>query len=171
MLLRVVGTPGSRSGVHPSRGKATIRGATGWPSPLWAMKSGTKDWCQRQLENVIFLRNRMSFFGGQYSVDMQPWLPATCRLGARQVLTYQWHFRLDGLQADKYNYSEVAYFYLPFSYIPCSAKNYKIAPALTPREKGNLPIIRANQAVKTLLLQCNALCIAHSAEVSVRNYN
>ncbi len=32
---------------------------------------------------------------------------------------------------DKYNYSKAAHLYPPFSYIPCSAKNYKIAPALT----------------------------------------
>ncbi len=28
--------------------------------------------CQRQLENVIFRRNGMSFFGGQHAVGMQP---------------------------------------------------------------------------------------------------
>ena len=32
---------------------------------------------------------------------------------------------------DKYNYSKAAHLHPPFSYIPCSAKNCKIAPALT----------------------------------------
>lgn len=32
---------------------------------------------------------------------------------------------------DEYNHSKATYLYPPFSYIPRSAKNYKIAPALT----------------------------------------
>ena len=28
--------------------------------------------CQRQLENVIFRRDGMSFFGGQHAMGMQP---------------------------------------------------------------------------------------------------
>jgi len=34
---------------------------------------------------------------------------------------------------DKYNHSKAAHLYPPFSYIPRSAKNYKIALALTSR--------------------------------------
>ena len=72
----------------------------------------------------------MSFFAGQhtgvYSLDYR----STCRLEARQVLIYQCISDLTG-ENDKYNHSKAARPYPPFSYIPCSAKNYKIAPALT----------------------------------------
>ena len=83
------------------------------------------------LKNVIFRRNEMSFFVGQhtsvYSLNYRP----TCRLEARQVLIYQCILDLTG-ENDKYNYSMAVHFYSPFSYILCSAKNYKIASALTP---------------------------------------
>lgn len=61
-----------------------------------------------------------------------------------------------------YNHSKAAYLYPPFSYIPRSAKNYKIAPALTPIDvfisvpESKLdyykPILRlmANQLIRTL---------------------
>ena len=84
------------------------------------------------LKNVIFRRNEMSFFVGQhtsvYSLNYRP----TCRLEARQVLIYQCILDLTG-ENDKYNYSMAVHFYSPFSYILCSAKNYKIASALTDR--------------------------------------
>ena len=81
-------------------------------------------------ENVVFCRNMISFFAGQhtgaYSLNYRP----TCRLEARQVLIYQCILDLTG-KNDKYNYSKDASLYPPLSYIPCSAKNYKIASALT----------------------------------------
>ena len=81
-------------------------------------------------KNVIFRRNRMSFFAGQhtgvYSLNYRP----TCRLEARQVLIYQCILDLTG-ENGKYNYSKAAHLYPPLSYSPCSAKNYKIASALT----------------------------------------
>lgn len=74
----------------------------------------------------------MSFFAGQhtgvYSLNYRP----TCRLEARQVLIYQCILDLTG-ENDKYNHSKAAHLYPPFSYIPRSAKNYKIALALTPK--------------------------------------
>ena len=54
----------------------------------------------------------------------------TCRLEARQALIYQLVLGLTG-ENGKYNYSRAVHIYPPFFDIPCSAKNYKIAPALT----------------------------------------
>ena len=55
----------------------------------------------------------------------------TCRLEARQALIYQLVLGLTG-ETGKYNYSRAVHLYPPLFDIPCSAKNYKIAPALTP---------------------------------------
>ena len=81
-------------------------------------------------KNAVFRRNEMSFFAGQhagvYSLDYR----TTCRLEARQVLIYQCILDLTG-ENDKYNHSKAAHLYPPFSYTPRSAKNYKIALALT----------------------------------------
>ena len=54
----------------------------------------------------------------------------TCRLEARQALIYQLISGLTG-ENGKYNYSRAVHAYSPFFDSPCSAKNYKIAPALT----------------------------------------
>ena len=54
----------------------------------------------------------------------------TCRLEARQALIYQLVSGLTG-ENGKYNYSRAVHLYPPFFDITCSAKNYKIAPALT----------------------------------------
>ena len=54
----------------------------------------------------------------------------TCRLEACQALIYQLVSGLTG-ENGKYNYSIAVHVYPPFFDIPCSAKNYKIAPALT----------------------------------------
>lgn len=54
----------------------------------------------------------------------------TCRLEARQALIYQLALGLTG-ENGKYNYSRAVHLYPPFFDITCSAKNYKIAPALT----------------------------------------
>ena len=54
----------------------------------------------------------------------------TCRLEARQALIYQLVLGLTG-ENGKYNYSRAVHLYPPFFDISCSAKNYKIAPALT----------------------------------------
>ena len=54
----------------------------------------------------------------------------TCRLETRQALIYQLVLGLTG-ENGKYNYSRAVHFYPPFFDITCSAKNYKIAPALT----------------------------------------
>ena len=54
----------------------------------------------------------------------------SCRLEARQALIYQLVSGLTG-ENGKYNYSRAVHVYPPFFDIPCSAKNYKIAPALT----------------------------------------
>ena len=56
----------------------------------------------------------------------------TCQLEARQALIYQLALGLTG-ENGKYNYSKAVHVYSPFSYITCSAKNYKIALALTLR--------------------------------------
>ena len=55
---------------------------------------------------------------------------STCRLEARQALIYQLVSGLTG-ENGKYNYSKAVHLYPPFFDISCSAKNYKIAPALT----------------------------------------
>ena len=81
-------------------------------------------------KNVIFRRNGMSFFAGKHTGVYSLNHRFTCRPEARQVLIYQCILDLTG-ENDKYNYSKAAHLYPPFSYIPCSAKNYKIAPALT----------------------------------------
>ena len=87
--------------------------------------------CQRQLKNVNFCRKGMSFFAGEhtsiYSLDHH----ITCRFEARQALIYQLVLGLMG-KNDMYNYSKAVHVYPPFFDITCSAKNYKIAPALTP---------------------------------------
>ena len=54
----------------------------------------------------------------------------TCRLEACQALIYQLVLGLTGKNG-KYNYSKAVHLYPPFFDIFCSAKNYKIAPALT----------------------------------------
>ena len=54
----------------------------------------------------------------------------TCWLEARQALIYQLVLGLTG-ENGKYNYSRAVHLYPPFFDISCSAKNYKIAPALT----------------------------------------
>ena len=54
----------------------------------------------------------------------------TCRFEARQALSYQLVLGLTG-ENDRYNYSKTVHVYPPFFDITCSAKNYKIAPALT----------------------------------------
>ena len=63
-------------------------------------------------------------------MGMQPWLPTTRRLEARQVLICQCILDLTG-ENDEYNCSKVARLYPPFSDFFSSTKNYKIAPALT----------------------------------------
>ena len=60
----------------------------------------------------------------------------TCRLEARQALIYQLVLGLTG-ENGKYNYSRAVHVYPPFFDIACSAKNYKIAPALTAARKLN----------------------------------
>ena len=54
----------------------------------------------------------------------------TCRHEACQALIYQLVLGLTG-ENGKYNYSKAVHLYPPFSDITCSAKNYKIALALT----------------------------------------
>ena len=55
---------------------------------------------------------------------------STCRFEVRQALLYQ---LVSGLTDEngKYNYAKAVHFYPPFIDIFCSAKNYKIASALT----------------------------------------
>jgi len=60
----------------------------------------------------------------------------TCRLEARQAMIYQLVLGLTG-ENGKYNYSRAVHVYPPFFDIPCSAKNYKIAPALTSQRTRN----------------------------------
>ncbi len=61
-----------------------------------------------------------------YSLNHHP----TCRFEVRQALLYQ---LVSGLTDEngKYNYAMSVHFYPPFFDIFCSAKNYKIALALT----------------------------------------
>ena len=58
----------------------------------------------------------------------------TCRFEARQALIYQLVLGLTG-ENGKYNYSRAVHVYPLFFDITCSAKNYKIAPALTQGEE------------------------------------
>ena len=55
---------------------------------------------------------------------------STCRFEVRQALLYQ---LVSGLTDEngKYNYAKAVHHYPPFFDISCSAKNYKIASALT----------------------------------------
>ena len=57
---------------------------------------------------------------------------STCRFEVRQALLYQ---LVSGLTDEngKYNYAKAVHHYPPFFDISCSAKNYKIASALTAR--------------------------------------
>ena len=69
----------------------------------------------------------------------------TCRLEAPQALIYQLVLGLTG-ENGKYNYSRAVHLYPPFFDISCSAKNYKIAPALTaPAGSGPRPCRRADR--------------------------
>ena len=86
--------------------------------------------CQSQLENVGFRRKGMSFFAGQYTGVYSLNHHITCRFEACQALIYQLALGLTG-KNDMYNYSKAVHVYPPFFDITCSAKNYKIAPALT----------------------------------------
>ena len=61
----------------------------------------------------------------------------TCRHEACQALIYQPVLGLTG-ENGKYNYSKAVHVYPPFSDITCSAKNYKIALALTARKATGL---------------------------------
>ena len=63
-----------------------------------------------------------------YSLNHYP----TCRFEVRQALIYQ---LVSGLTDEngKYNYAKAVHHYPPFFDISCSAKNYKIASALTER--------------------------------------
>ena len=72
----------------------------------------------------------MSFFAGQYTSVYSLNHHITCRFEARQALIYQLVVGLMG-ENGKYNYSKAVHVYPPFFDIICSAKNYKIAPALT----------------------------------------
>ena len=60
----------------------------------------------------------------------------TCRFEARQALIYQLVLGLTG-ENGKYNYSRAVHVYPLFFDITCSAKNYKIAPALTLAAQGD----------------------------------
>ena len=61
-----------------------------------------------------------------YSLNHYP----TCRFEVRQALIYQ---LVSGLTDEngKYNYAKAVHHYPPFFDMSCSAKNYKIASALT----------------------------------------
>lgn len=75
---------------------------------------------------------------------------STCRFEVRQALLYQ---LVSGLTDEngKYNYAKAVHFYPPFIDIFCSAKNYKIASALTARcKKGDITMARFDKNQKTL---------------------
>ena len=78
----------------------------------------------------IFAETECRFLLGSIQVLYSLIHHITCRLEARQALIYQLVLGLTG-ENGKYNYSRAVHFYPPFFDIPCSAKNYKIAPALT----------------------------------------
>ena len=121
---------GKIAGLLTENGVATYRGIRYATAGRWEYPQVVHHWVSTPFKNVIFRRNRMSFFAGQhtgvYSLNYRP----TCRLEARQVLIYQCILDLTG-ENGKYNYSKAAHLYPPLSYSPCSAKNYKIASALT----------------------------------------
>jgi N12 class adenine-specific DNA methylase len=91
-----------------------------------------------------------------YSLNHYP----TCRFEVRQALIYQ---LVSGLTDEngKYNYAKAVHHYPPFFDISCSAKNYKIASALTPREYdgSHLNFVGINPEITLRPHQVNA--IAH----------
>ena len=114
--------------------------------------------CQRQLENVGFRRKGMSFFAGQYTSVYSLNHHIACRFEARQALIYQLVLDLTG-ESDKYNYSKAVHVYPPFFDISCSAKNYKIAPALT-------MFLAATSTCTMVLMSCRISSREHSLSQS-----
>ena len=86
----------------------------------------------------------MPFFAGQYTSVYSLNHHITCRFEARQALIYQLVLGLTG-ENDMYNYSKAVHVYPPFFDITCSAKNYKIAPALTPGHPLYVPLAVADE--------------------------
>ena len=92
----------------------------------------------RQVQDTVNANQKLSIFAEtkcKFSPDSTDVYTAlqynpTCQLEARQALIYQLALGLTG-ENGKYNYSKAVHVYSPFSYITCSAKNYKIALALT----------------------------------------
>ena len=105
------------------------------PDKLKAYVAEHPDAYQSEIVNAnwkmpIFAETECHFSPNSIQVYTALTTNITCRLEARQALIYQLVLGLTG-ENGKYNFSKAVHIYPPFSDIPCSAKNYKIAPALT----------------------------------------
>ena len=85
---------------------------------------------KKEDEIAVSVNMKMSIFAGQYTSVFSLNHHITCWLETRQALIYQLVLGLTGKNG-KYNYSKAVHVYPPFFDITYSAKNYKIAPALT----------------------------------------
>ena len=91
----------------------------------------------------------------------------TCRFEARQALIYQLVLGLTG-ENGKYNYSRAVHVYPLFFDITCSAKNYKIAPALTAAAELAQQRAQQSEAVKKSRQKMYADAAAGDPEAQAR---
>ena len=79
----------------------------------------------------------------------------TCRHDACQALIYQLVLGLTG-ENGKYNYSKAVHDYPPFSDNTCSAKNYKIALALTLKSTLDSIMEALCKKIEKFMLKCES---------------
>ena len=93
-------------------------------------QNGLSESVNANLKMSIFAETKCNFSPVSTEVYTALIHQFTCRFEARQALIYQLVLGLTG-ENGKYNYSRAVHVYPLFFDITCSAKNYKIAPALT----------------------------------------